>query len=91
MRQDTFLRALEGDLINRPKISQMAIEGFVNIVDAQDIKGLQKYGTSIDDAIDEDYDWKIMALEESADQIKYLTKEIIRLEKELKLERSKRK
>lgn len=91
MSQDAFLRALEGDLINRPRISQMVIEGFANIVDAQDQKGWKKYGKTIDDAKDEDYCWKIMALEEAADQMKYLTREIIRLENELKLERSKQK
>lgn len=67
---------------NRPNISQEVINGFAAIVDAQDGKGLEKYGRSIDDANDVDYDWKLMALEECADHAKYLVREIKRLEAE---------
>lgn len=73
----------------RPKISQDVIDGFTAIIDAQDKKGIAKYGRTIDDAVDEDYDWKLMALEESADQLKYLVREVKRLEKELAKEREK--
>ncbi|UAT29450.1 hypothetical protein K7T73_12655 [Bacillus badius] len=65
---------------SRPQISQEVIKGFTAIVDAQDEKGFAKYGRSIDDANDADYDWKLMALEECADHAKYLVREIKRLE-----------
>ncbi|PKR86122.1 hypothetical protein [Heyndrickxia camelliae] len=74
----------------RPRISQAVIDEFSAIIDAQDKKGIDKYGRSIDDAIDEDYDWKLMALEESADQLKYLVREVKMLEKKLKEERERR-
>ncbi|WP_052477465.1 hypothetical protein, partial [Bacillus badius] len=67
---------------SRPQISQEVIKGFTAIVDAQDEKGFAKYGRSIDDANDADYDWKLMALEECADHAKYLVREIKRLEAE---------
>lgn len=81
--RESFFREVESDLVNRPKISQMVIDKFSDIVDQQDNKGFQKYGRSIDDAVDDDYDWKLMALEESADMMKYLIKENIRLQKKL--------
>jgi hypothetical protein len=64
----------------RPKISQMVIDEFAKIVDYQDEKGFIKYQTSIDEAIDENYDWKVMALEETADLQKYLVREIWKLD-----------
>ncbi|CEG29591.1 hypothetical protein [Bacillus sp. B-jedd] len=64
----------------RPVTSQTVIEEFSKIIDSQDEKGMQKYGESIDSA--EGYDWKLMALEETADLQKYLVKEIRRLEGE---------
>lgn len=69
-----------GESVLRPKISQAVIDGFTAIVDQQDKKGLNKYNRSIDDADDNNYDWRIMALEECADQLKYLVREIKRLE-----------
>lgn len=74
----------------RPKTSQAVIDGFSAIIDAQDKKGIEKYGRNVDDAIDEDYNWQIMALEESADQLKYLVKEVKMLEKKLREERTRR-
>lgn len=67
--------------MNRPVTSQIVINEFAKIVDSQDLKGYQKYGESIDEAADEKYDWKLMALEESADLQKYLVKRIAELEK----------
>lgn len=67
---------------NRPKISQEVIDGLTSIIDAQDGKGIAKYGRTIDDADDDDYSWPIMALEEMADYSKYLVREIKRLERE---------
>lgn len=81
--RDSFFREVESDLVNRPKISQMVIDKFSDIVDQQDNKGWKKYGTTIDDADDVNYDWKLMALEESADLVKYLIKENNRLQKNL--------
>lgn len=62
--------------MNRPEVSQIVIDHFANIVDSQDKKGIEKYGTTIDDAKNEDYDWNLMALEESIDLNKYLVKKI---------------
>lgn len=67
----------------RPKSSQAAIDGFTEIIDAQDEKGFEKYGVSLDQANDDDYDWKLMALEEAADLQKYLIMRIFELEKEV--------
>jgi hypothetical protein len=67
--------------MDRPKISQIVIDEFTKLIDSQDVKGLEKYNTSIDEAPDEIYDWKLMALEESADLQKYLLKRIAELEK----------
>jgi hypothetical protein len=65
----------------RPVVSQMVIDEFTKLVDSQDVKGLAKYNQSIDEAPDEKYDWKLMALEEGADLQKYLVKRILELEK----------
>ena len=69
-------------LMSRPKTSQIVIDEFSKIVDSQDGKGFEKYQTTIDEAKDEDYDWKLMALEEAADLQKYLVKRIEELEKQ---------
>lgn len=66
----------------RPLVSQTVISEFARIIDAQDEKGIKKYGTTIDEARDSEYDWKLMALEETADLQKYLVKRIKELEKE---------
>jgi hypothetical protein len=67
--------------MQRPKVSQIVIDEFTKLIDSQDAKGLQKYGESIDEASDKEYDWKLMALEEGADLQKYLIKRILELEK----------
>ncbi|WP_258297881.1 hypothetical protein [Paenibacillus peoriae] len=61
----------------RPEVTQRIIE----LLDKQNEKGLKKYGTTIDQISDMAYDWKLMALEEAADLIQYLQKEVIRLER----------
>ncbi|OMF32358.1 MULTISPECIES: hypothetical protein [Paenibacillus] len=63
--------------IERPEVTQRIIE----LLDKQNEKGLKKYGTTIDQVSDMAYDWKLMALEEAADLIQYLQKEVIRLER----------
>lgn len=75
--------------MNRPKTSQIVIDEFSKIIDQQDLKGLEKYNKTIDEAVDEDYDWKTMALEEAADLQKYLVREIKVLKKLLKEERAR--
>lgn len=67
---------------HRPQISQTVIDTFSRLVDNQDVKGIAKYGETIDEASDSQYDWLMMALEESVDLTKYLTKEIVKLRKE---------
>jgi hypothetical protein len=65
--------------LKRPEITQAVIDAFSKILDAQDQKGIKKYGTTIDEAKNSDYDWNLMALEECADCFKYLIKENSRL------------
>jgi regulator of replication initiation timing len=68
--------------MERPKTSQFVINEFAKIIDSQDEKGYEKYGKSIDEAIDADYNWELMALEETADLQKYLVRRIAELKKE---------
>ncbi|EJL40774.1 hypothetical protein PMI08_04241 [Brevibacillus sp. CF112] len=68
---------MERKLTERPKVSQQVIDLFTRVVDAQDDKGYDKYGKTIDAA--DGYDWNAMALEEAVDGLKYLTKENNRL------------
>lgn len=64
----------------RPRISQTVIDEFTKLIDSQDEKGIKKYGTTIDEAADKDYNWQLMALEEAADLQKYLVKKIVELQ-----------
>jgi len=66
----------------RPQTSQTVINEFAKIVDDQDLKGIEKYGVTIDDAVDEDYHWLEMAGEEIADMMKYFVKQIQMLKKQ---------
>jgi hypothetical protein len=68
--------------MERPKTSQFVIDEFAKIIDSQDDKGFEKYGKSIDDANDSDYNWELMALEETADLQKYLVRRIVELNKQ---------
>lgn len=43
----------------------------IALMDAQNAKGLAKYGTTIDQAKDADYDWRLMAMEELIDLAQY--------------------
>jgi hypothetical protein len=81
----TRLFNMDGSPVNRPKTTQAVIDGFSKLLDAQDDKGIKKYGTTIDEAeIDEEtgepWDWRLMAMEELCDYSKYQVKEIKRLE-----------
>jgi ketol-acid reductoisomerase len=62
--------------------SQIVIDKFASIIDSQDEKGIKKYGISIDEASNLQYNWELMALEETADLQKYLVKQIMRLKSE---------
>jgi hypothetical protein len=68
--------------VPRPLTSQIVIDKFASIIDSQDEKGLKKYGISIDEASNLQYNWELMALEETADLQKYLVKQIMRLKSE---------
>ena len=63
--------------MERPIVTQRIIE----LLDKQNEKGLRKYGTTIDEAKDEHYDWRLMAIEELIDLVQYQQKEIMRLER----------
>jgi hypothetical protein len=67
----------------RPVVSQIVIDEYSKVVDSQDDKGIEKYNRTIDDAPDKDYNWELMAIEESVDLNKYLVRRIIQLKKEL--------
>ena len=60
------------------------------VLDKQNAKGMATYGQTLDDCPDESYDWKMMAIEELADGIQYLAKENQMLEKQLRIEKTKR-
>ena len=75
----------------RPETSQTVIDEFTKVVDSQDDKGFLKYNTTIDEAKDEDYNWELMALEETADLQKYLVKRIKELNKRIKEFKSMRR
>lgn len=62
---------------NRPEVTIRIIE----LLDKQNAKGKAKYGSTIDQALDQHYDWKLMAMEEMVDLIQYQQKEIMRLER----------
>jgi hypothetical protein len=67
----------------RPLVSQIVIDEYSKVVDSQDDKGLEKYNRTIDDASDEEYNWELMAIEESVDLNKYLVRRIMQLKKEI--------
>jgi hypothetical protein len=69
--------------MERPLISQIVINEFAKIIDSQDEKGFKKYGTTIDQAENKNYNWEIMALEETADLQKYLVRKILEVSGEL--------
>lgn len=63
-------------------ITNQVIKEFAKICIAQDEKGHKRYGKLLDDTNDDDYNWQLMALEESADLIKYMVRENMKLKKE---------
>jgi hypothetical protein len=68
----------------RPKTAQTVIDTFTKLIDEQCSKGLSKYGTTIDEAKDENYDWNRMALEEAVDLSQYLVREVGKLQEQIK-------
>jgi hypothetical protein len=68
----------------RPKTAQTVIDTFTKLIDEQCSKGLSKYGTTIDEAQDENYDWNRMALEEAVDLSQYLVREVGKLQEQIK-------
>lgn len=68
----------------RPKTAQTVIDTFTKLIDEQCSKGLSKYGTTIDEAQDENYDWNRMALEEAVDLSQYLVREVRKLQEQIK-------
>jgi len=64
----------------------MTIKDRINkLLDQQNAKGLAEYGISLDDVDVNSYDWKNEMIMELIDALQYQTKEVIRLEKELKV------
>lgn len=81
---ETCEEVTEETKFERPETTQNVLNVIATILDAQDQKGIEKYGVTIDDA--SDYDWNIMAMEEMADGLKYLVKENKRLKEVFKLD-----
>ncbi|SDJ76728.1 hypothetical protein [Salimicrobium halophilum] len=50
-----------------------------DMLDQQEQKGIETYGTTLEEASHSDYDWNQMALEEAIDMCQYLAKENRRL------------
>jgi hypothetical protein len=69
--------------MQRPLTSQIVIDEFSKIIDSQDKKGFDKYGVTIDHAENKNYNWELMALEETADLQKYLVRRILEVTGEL--------
>lgn len=70
---------------NLPVTSQMVVEMIETHLQEQCDKGIHKYGQTIDQAKDQDYNWQGMAMEELIDGIQYLMKENKRLNDEITL------
>lgn len=68
----------------------MSVREVINrVLDKQNEKGMATYGQTLDDCPDESYDWNVMAIEELVDGIQYLAKENDRLNKCLRIEKTK--
>lgn len=60
-------------------IKDMILATIEGHIDAQNEKGMKKYGETLDDCSVDAYDWLKMALEEAIDMLQYQQKEIGRL------------
>jgi hypothetical protein len=63
-------------------IKEKVLATIEKVYDQQDEKGLEKYGLTLDQAVDDNYNWQAMINEELIDAIKYVIKENVRLNKE---------
>jgi hypothetical protein len=72
------------NFMKRTKITDIVLGVIANMLDSQDVKGFKKYGRTLDTVPLGKYDWDLMAMEEMADGLKYLTMENIRLKEENK-------
>ena len=59
------------------------------VLDKQNAKGMATYGQTLDECPDEAYDWNVMAIEELVDGMQYLAKENLKLNKQLRIEKTK--
>ena len=62
-----------------PTIKDKVLYNIKALMDAQNEKGLKKYGQSLDDCPSYQHDWKIMIIEELIDALQYQQKEISRI------------
>ena len=60
-------------------IKEMILATIEEHIDAQNEKGMKKYGQTLEDCPADDYNWQKMALEEAIDLMQYQQKEIGRL------------
>ena len=68
--------------IDIPETSKNVLKLIAEKLFYQNRKGLEKYGESIDEVGDGDYDWQDMAMEELIDGIQYVLKENGKLRRE---------
>ena len=65
-------------------IKDMILATIEGHIDAQNEKGMKKYGESIDDCPVDDYDWQQEIIQELIDALNYQQKEISRLKEVLR-------
>ena len=68
--------------IDMPETSKNVVRLIVEKLAHQNSKGLEKYGKSVDEVGDDEYDWQEMAMEELLDGIQYVIIENGRLRRE---------
>lgn len=65
-----------------PKTTQIVMDIIAKHLWEQNRKGIQKYGTTIDEASNSEYNWNVMALQEVIDCIQYVVKENMKIKEE---------
>lgn len=71
-------------VISSETIHEALVRQFDSLLTQRDEKGIATYGTTLDEASDDDYSWSMMMLEEMLDLVQYQQKEIRRLRTLLK-------
>lgn len=72
--KETDLNTLNDLFTKLPRTYQKTLLRLAKTMKKQSDKGIAKYGTNIDEASNNDYDWHDMAMEELADMLVYIEK-----------------